>query len=97
MPHEKRPDRDAVPAFSVGAAIDVAACCQDDCLVPAASVQTVLNLIRLAGLGLLAQEVPGAAAGGSDEGFNDLFHFRLLDCFANSGKAYDFSCYATVI
>jgi len=66
-------------------------------LVPASRIAAEILLERLAGLSLLANDAPGAAAGGSDEGMDDLFHVRLLDCTADNGGAYDNDCYARVI
>ena len=43
-------------------------------LVPASRIAAEIFLERLAGLSLLANDAPGAAAGGSDEGIDDLFH-----------------------
>jgi len=66
-------------------------------LVPASRIAAEIFLERLAGLSLLANDAPGAAAGGSDEGIDDLFHVRLLDCTTDNGGAYDNDCYARVI
>lgn len=90
---KKRLVRDADSAFLFMAANDPAA----DYSVPAARIAAVVVLERFAGLSLPADDAPGAAAGGSDEGIDDLLHFRLLDCTANHGGAYDDDCYATVI
>lgn len=71
--------------------------CGEAVLVPAACVRAVLDLIRFGGFRLLAHDVLGAAAGGSDEGIDDFVHVRLLNCTANNGGAYDYNCYVTVI
>ena len=70
---------------------------RQSCLIPASRIAAEILLERLAGLSLLANDAPGAAAGGSDEGMDDLLHVRLLDCTANNGGAYDNDCYARVI